>query len=382
MKAPTLHGEDDHQGDDGEHLTRAELAEMVNTWLWEHTGRRFELDDHLIGKWERGVVRYPIAPYRAALRTVLDVDTDAALGFTPPRSTTPTGAADATSGEWTLGAIANDAAHVTEWELINRRDALRGAAAVVGGAALLSPLAQWVEPLIDAQVVRTPPPSSLSVRAGAFSVVEVEALEHLVVAFRGWRSTGAGLQIVHLAQRGTRTTATPRLRAMLATREAWAHAQLGDVRRFLHAVETAEESHSDGDTASEPRWLTGLDTAELLGTIGARYRDLARHDPRKATGAVAYLSRALDMRDPDRARNRAFDLVSLGRAHLITGEPDRAAAAVESALLHVDPQRPGRLHRKLSEWHTEAAVFAAVPVIAETREHVREAVRVSGSATA
>ena len=74
--------------------------------------------------------------------------------------------------------------------------------------------------------------------------------------------------------------------------------------------------------------------------------------------------------------------MSLGRAHLITGEPDRAAAAVESALSHVDPQRPGRLHRKLSEWHTEAAVFAAAPVIAETREHVREAVRVSGSATA
>lgn len=346
---------------------------------------------------------------------------------------------------------------------------------MVGGAALLGPLAQWVEPLVDAPGLQTPPPASLSVRAGAFSVVEVEALEQLVAAFRRWRSAGTGLgrravvgqladvaerlrsapsgpltdrafvaaaelakiagsmafdtgahgaaqrhyvtsartakaggntsfgavalaalarqsfdldaaddglQIVQLAQRGTRTTATPRLRAMLATREAWAHAQVGDVRRFEHAVETAEESHSDGETASEPRWLAGLDTAELLGTIGARYRDLARHEPGKAAGAVAYLSRALDMRDPARARNRAFDLVSLGRAHLITGEPDRAAAAVESALPHVDPQRPGRLLRKLSEWHTEAAVFAAVPVIAATRDRVRETVRVSGSATA
>ena len=86
----------------GGHLTRAELAEMVNMWLWEHTGHLFELDDHLIGKWERGVVRYPIAPYRAALRTVLDVDTDAALGFTPPRSATPTGppTRPPASGHW------------------------------------------------------------------------------------------------------------------------------------------------------------------------------------------------------------------------------------------------------------------------------------------
>ena len=67
----------------GDHLSRAELADMINAWLWEHTERRFELDDHLIGKWERGIVRYPIAPYRAALRAVLDVDTDAAVGFRP-----------------------------------------------------------------------------------------------------------------------------------------------------------------------------------------------------------------------------------------------------------------------------------------------------------
>lgn len=68
----------------GEPMTRTELADAVNAWLWEATDRRFELDDHLIGKWERGVVRYPIREYRAALRAVLDVDTDAELGFRPP----------------------------------------------------------------------------------------------------------------------------------------------------------------------------------------------------------------------------------------------------------------------------------------------------------
>ena len=427
--------------------------------------RRFELDDHLIGKWERGIVRYPIAPYRAALRAVLGAATDVELGFvraTP--SPAPLGLLHSTRGTWTLADIVDDAARVTESELINRRDSLRVAA--VGGTALLGPLAGWVEPLAS---------GPLSARSGAFSVSEVEGLEHLVAAFRDWRSVGAGLgrtavvgqladvaerlrsapsgpltdrvfvaaaelakiagsmafdagahraaqghyataarmakagsnasfgavalaalarqsfdlgapddglQIVHLAQRGTRSTGTARLRAMLATREAWAHAQLGDVRRFQNAAEEAEEAHATGTASGEPYWLRGFDGAELLGTIGARYRDLARHDARQASGAVDYLSRALQMRDPARARNRAFDLVALGRAQLITGEPEQSAASVQSTLQHVDPHRPTRLHRKLREWHAEAASFATVSNIAHVRETVFDAIRLSGSATA
>ncbi|MGI9001144.1 MAG: hypothetical protein ACR2GH_05710 [Pseudonocardia sp.] len=61
-----------------------------------------------------------------------------------------------------------------------------------------------------------------------------------------------GLAIVQLAQRGTRATATPRLRTMLATREAWAYAQIGDVGRFRTAVEIAEDAYADSASAHEP----------------------------------------------------------------------------------------------------------------------------------
>lgn len=459
----------------GGHMSRADLADAVNAWLWEHTGRRFELDDHLVGKWERGVVRHPIEPYRAALRAVLGVVMDEELGFvhTTP-SPAPRGVHRPTSGTWTLADIVDDAASVTELDLINRRSALRLAA--VGGTALLGPLAGWAEPLPHAGM-QNPVPGTrpLAVRSGALSTSEVEGLEHLVRTFRSWRSAGAGLgrtavvgqladvaerlrsapsgpltdrafvagadlakiagsmafdagahhaaqqhyvtaarmakagnnnsfgavalaalarlsfdleapddglQIVHLAQRGTRSTATPRLRALLATREAWAHAQLGDVRRFRHAAGDAEEEHTTATASGEPPWLHGFDDAELVGTIGARYRDLARHDARQAAAAVDHLSRALQMRDPARARNRAFDLVALGRAQLMTSEPDRAAASVQSALLHVDPHRPTRLHRKLQEWRNEAEPFAAVAVVAETRERVVDVVGRPGVVTA
>jgi hypothetical protein len=82
----------------GEPMTRAELADAVNAWLWKETDRRFELDDHLIGKWERGVVRQPIREYRAALRAVLGVDTDTELGFRAPARPSVIATTDAVNG--------------------------------------------------------------------------------------------------------------------------------------------------------------------------------------------------------------------------------------------------------------------------------------------
>lgn len=442
----------------GEPMTRAELADAVNAWLWETTGACYQLDDHLIGKWERGAVRWPIAPYRAALRAVLDVRTDAELGFHAPTRRGSTGARPGPPsdvGEWQRCTIVGDATTATEWDVINRRGALRGVA-VLSGASLLGPLAGWLEPLAH---------GPLSARRGAFAIAEVDALEHLVAAFRQWRSARAGLgrtavvgqlsdvaerldgapadaltnrvflvgaelakiagsmafdaglhpvaqlhyvtavrmakagghnsfgavtlaaiarqsfdldaardglEVVALAQQGTRHTATPALRAMLATRQAWGHAQRGEVHAFERAVGDAEQAHADVAPDAEPRWLHGLDDAELAGVIGARYRDLARHDRRHARRAVTYTGRALAMRDPSRVRNRAFDLVSLARVHLLTGEHDQAVATVRQALPLLDARRPGRLARKLADWHREAAPFASVSVVRAARGDVAQ----------
>ena len=49
---------------------------------------------------------------------------------------------------------------------------------------------------------------------------------------------------------------------------------------------------------------------------------------------------------------------------------------VRSALPLIDPHRPGLLGRKLADWHSEAAPFAAVPEVQDTREQTRELVRV------
>lgn len=69
----------------GEPMSRAELAEAVNTELWRTTGRRYGLDAHTIARYERGVIRWPGPAYRSALRTVLGAADDVSLGFVPTR---------------------------------------------------------------------------------------------------------------------------------------------------------------------------------------------------------------------------------------------------------------------------------------------------------
>jgi hypothetical protein len=435
----------------GEPLSRVELAEQVNAWLWGTTGRRYDLDHHLIGKWERGVVARPIDPYRAALKAVLGADRDADLGFGDVVRRTG-GTSDNAAGPWRRSSIVADVGEAARQDVMTRRNTVHEAAAP-GGAGLLAPLAGWLEPLVDSATSRS------SLRRGGFAAPEVIALEHLTAEFRQWRSTGAALgrsavvgqladvvdrlrdaptgpltdrvllvaaelsrtagsmsyddglqstaqrhylgavqlakagghddfggfglaalsrllldagraadalEVVAIAQRGTRRTGTPGLRSMLATRQAWGHAQRGE----SYAFDDAETAHADIAPAVEPHWLHSFDRAELHGTIGARYRDLAQHDERQARHAVTYLGRALVERDPARTRNRAFDLVSLARVHLLTGEHDRAADTVRGALPLLDPARPGRLARKLADWHREATPHSAAATVRAAREEI------------
>ena len=79
-------------------MTRTELAEAVNQYVWTTSQKRICLDAGTLSRYERGHIRWPSATYREGLRAVLGVETDANLGFHPtPRGRTvyagaPTGA--------------------------------------------------------------------------------------------------------------------------------------------------------------------------------------------------------------------------------------------------------------------------------------------------
>nr|WP_232327820.1 hypothetical protein [Kibdelosporangium sp. MJ126-NF4]CEL13547.1 Putative regulatory protein [Kibdelosporangium sp. MJ126-NF4]CTQ99233.1 Putative regulatory protein [Kibdelosporangium sp. MJ126-NF4] len=183
-----------------------------------------------------------------------------------------------------------------------------------------------------------------------------------------------GLDVVQLAQYATRRTATPRLRAVLATREGWAYAQKGDARAFHRTVRLAEDYHAEGTRDADARTPSArsLDAAELAGVIGARYRDLAQHDPKYARQAQTYIEQALRLRDSGRPRNRVFDLISLARTHLITRDPDRASELVSAALPIASTWANGRVGTKLRDFHHETAQFATLPTIKAVRTAIAD----------
>jgi hypothetical protein len=60
----------------GMFLSRQELAERVNAYVWDHYSKRREWDGSYLGKLEQGVIRWPTILCRKALREILGVSTD------------------------------------------------------------------------------------------------------------------------------------------------------------------------------------------------------------------------------------------------------------------------------------------------------------------
>jgi tetratricopeptide (TPR) repeat protein len=88
----------------GRPLSRQELAEAINAYLWRRHRRRVSLDEKYVGKLERGDHRWPQDGYREAFRAVLQVETDAELGFYIIRGSPINGRASASDVQHPSGA--------------------------------------------------------------------------------------------------------------------------------------------------------------------------------------------------------------------------------------------------------------------------------------
>lgn len=71
------------------HLTAGQLAELVADFVEQDEGHRPPIDADHIGRIERGLIGWPHARYRKALRAVLGCRADADLGLYHRRSATP-----------------------------------------------------------------------------------------------------------------------------------------------------------------------------------------------------------------------------------------------------------------------------------------------------
>ncbi|HEY0693011.1 MAG TPA: hypothetical protein VGD71_28695, partial [Kribbella sp.] len=89
-------------------MSRAEVADAVRAWLVARTGREYAFDGHYLGKLERGLVVRPSEEYRVALRYVLNVGSDADLGFDLGASSPPMPAERKLSETWPVLDASND----------------------------------------------------------------------------------------------------------------------------------------------------------------------------------------------------------------------------------------------------------------------------------
>ncbi|MGH3920590.1 MAG: XRE family transcriptional regulator [Pseudonocardiaceae bacterium] len=360
-----------------------------NAYIWYHHDKMVELSANYIGKLERGLIRWPSKLYREALRAILGVPTDSALGFiNARRAVVKLADVDRKQflrtalgmGTLTLGPIATLLAGGEPTPIPVRVSAteieqIRTAAQVFeswdftygGGLAREAVMAQlrWSAGLLDATCpgrLRNELFSAVGYLADTTGFMGVDAFAHEEArrVFRfalhcaeqadDWHLRGEvlacmatqaiwtgrpdeGLTLTeHALVRADRLTATER--AMLHTVRARALATMHRIRETLIAVGTADDHFAHSTPANDPPFMAYYNAASHAGLTGQALFDLAMRsrDPAEATGRLAA---AVAGHTAGYTRSRTIAQIKLASLTMVTGDPVEAAtigtAAVDAA---------------------------------------------------
>ncbi|MER8035899.1 transcriptional repressor NsdA [Streptomyces hydrogenans] len=170
------------------------------------------------------------------------------------------------------------------------------------------------------------------------------------------------LELIHLAQYGSRDCATPRTQAMLYAMEARAYANMGQPSKCKRAVRMAEDTFADAtfEGGPEPDWIRFFTEAELNGENSHSYRDLAYvagRSPSYASLAEPVMERAVELfeKDPDHQRSYALNLIGMATVHLLKREPEQSVVLAEKALGVARSIRSERVNNRLRKTVDTAA---------------------------
>ncbi|MGC4945234.1 hypothetical protein ACLQ2N_03335 [Streptomyces sp. DT224] len=184
------------------------------------------------------------------------------------------------------------------------------------------------------------------------------------------------LELIHLAQYGSRDCATPRTQAMLYAMEARAYANMGQPSKCKRAVRMAEDTFLDAgvDGEPEPDWIRFFSEAELNGENSHSYRDLAYvagRSPTYASLAEPVMRKAVQLfgEDDEHQRSYALNLIGLATVHLLKGEPEASTEPAERALRVARKVRSERVNTRLRKTvDTAARDYGDVPEVARLTE--------------
>ena len=422
----------------GEPLTRAELAELVNAWVYDNTTphRTVELSANYIGKLERGLIEWPQADYRAGLRAVLDVRTDAELGFRRPRRSRATvenvnrneflrvalgigvGASldrstrpfadlvaqteptpvPAVVGEREINDIQTVARVFGTWdhsyggglvreavaaqlqhsaELLNARCPQRLRPELSGAVGFLSHTAGFMA--FDAYAHD----DALRMFRFALTCAEDAGDWHLRAKILSsmarqaiWRGDpDGGLTLVELAMvRADRLTPTER--AMLLSARARALAKLARAQDTVTTIGMADEEFSRRVPDEDPVWMRYYDAAQHSGDTGHALFDLAVAG-RFTSEASARLAAAVAGHTDMYARSRAISATKLASMTMKTGDPSEAAKIGLQALTDVKSIKSRRAIDDMRELYRFATPHDRLTEVAELRERIDTVVAAS-----
>ncbi|MDQ3763582.1 MAG: XRE family transcriptional regulator [Actinomycetota bacterium] len=422
----------------GEPLSRQELAELVNAWVYDNTNPRrvIATDANYVGQLERGRIRWPQDPdRRAGFRAVLGAATDAQLGFRRPRRSRST-VADVDRQQFirtTLGATAatvgggpfafadligliqptpvpSVVGYAEVAEVRNVARAFAGWDNRYGSGLLREAVVaqlRYCAELLNARC-------SERVRADLFSAVgdlahvtgfmAFDACAHddarrmfrfalhcaeesgdwhlraFVLSITARQATwcgdpDAGLTLIELAMvRADRLTATER--AILHNSRARALAKLGRIQDAAAAVGLADEEFSHARPANDPAHVRDYDAVAHAEATGRTLWDIAVHGHFVAEARDRLSTAATGYRE-ERARGRVMSQIKLASLVMVTGDPDEAAVIGGQALDAASTIRSQRAADDMRELRRFSEPHQRLTAVAELTQRIGSAVVLS-----
>lgn len=176
------------------------------------------------------------------------------------------------------------------------------------------------------------------------------------------------IQLARASVEGGRGQATPRAMALFSAHEARALANAGDAHGAGRAMNDAERYFERADTATDPEWLSYMNTAELEGEICHCLRDL-----KQRREAVEYAQRAVDSTDPKYARTLGFCRMVLAQSQLLNGELEAAVTTASLAVDAGDSLQSSRFQRYVTDFQREVSAHATNPAVKAFNDQVHDA---------
>jgi hypothetical protein len=162
--------------------------------------------------------------------------------------------------------------------------------------------------------------------------------------------------------------APPRVAAMLAVRQAYTHAVLGQASECERLLSAADNAMGQADSGTVPGHISHYDQANFRLDVGHCYTLLRRHEH-----ADRWLSQA-DLADPgqDISIRRAMSLMYHADSMLGLGDVEHACALASQAVPSVAVARSARHRHHLTKLHARLnQQHADVPAVATLGEQIR-----------